>query len=296
MEQDYTFKLMFIKPNNPFNEQNTYYFEEFFHKVLKQQYDYPIDSENIDYNILTDYLSNKKDIIEVRNVNFNKLLDEIYFTINPRNEPGRCFDTKTCYESDDELIMFMYDYSIKDTNQFNHIASLFSSNFESIFGPVFITKMLKDSKGKAYKHVDFSYDEFIKLWVSLKQVKYLDFTNEWSIKTIFNNNQHLNDYKFININKFIVFFKLKKDVNDIEKFLTDNIKNKNYDLLNEYFTNIKICRLKLGEYSTETYNSDLVTVKEHIITNAINSFRDSNDVVMECIFMDIDKSIDLIFN
>jgi hypothetical protein len=346
-KSDYLFNLFLIKPNNPFNKNNSYFFEENFYKILNIKYDKPIN--NINYSILIDYLNNKKDFIEIIQTSYNNLLELFYSKMNPANDNNRCFDVKTCLNNDTELIMYMYDDNIKNINQYNHIASLFNPTFESIFGPVFLIKILKDKNNNIIKNVDITLDDFINLWVSLKQVKYWNFINMeditnisigdtydesekgnhthhretemlassyWSIDNIFNNNQHFNhcccvkditnlcnnskgrcdNYQFINIDKYMIFFKYINNnivIEDINNFFKNNINNNN--ILNKYFKNIKICRLKFGEYANKTYNVNLLTLNEQIIYNVIIGFNDYKNIFMENIFINIENNLP-IFN
>ena len=104
--------------------------------------------------------------------------------------------------------MFMFDASNKNTNQFNHMASIFGPNFETVFGPVFITKMVKHN-GKPVKHVDMTHDDLINIWVNTKQIDYWDFeNNEWTVKSMFNNNKSIDikQYKHTNIDKNLFFY------------------------------------------------------------------------------------------
>lgn len=294
---NYSFYSYFIKPNNA-DVNSSYYFEENIYKILK--YDIskgPIKDINSITNILTDYLSNKKDILERKKLNFNTMLTEIENIMNPRGLSGRSFEVKTCLNSENELIMFIFDSSITDANQINHMATIFGPTFEAIMGPVFIIKMIK-KKGNPVKNVDIDFKDLVKIWIANKQVKYLDFFDgNWTQKYMFNNNTSIdaNKYKFENIGSHIVFYKLKNECFDVKDYLVTNFNNTTK--LIETFEHILVCKLKLGEYINEElgYNKDMATIKDYIATTAMNGFEDYNkmQVIMENIFQDIDDNVKL---
>ena len=289
---NYSFDILLIKPNHPFNEKSCYYFEEFFNKILeKDTLDEPI--HNINKNILHEYINYKSDFLEIKQVEFDNLLTLIYTTINPANASNRAFDVKTCFNDKDTLIMYTYDQSIIDENQYNHIATLLNPTFEAIFGPIFLTKISKDDKDNVVKHENISVDDFIDLWIGLKQVYYWKFTdNNWTREYMLNNNRNMSDYNFVDINNYIFFFKFKEDIIEeglIKDFIINNINN--VKELNKKFSCLKICKLRLNEYTSCTYNTDLKTINEEAIKSIKNVYSSNKDVTMECLFIDIEKKI-----
>jgi hypothetical protein len=294
---DYEFKMIVIKPNNCSVDGSSENFEENFYKIVKHDIkNGPIvdDQMNKCKNTLLKYLLSR-DYLMAKNMKFNSLLVDFEKFINPNGVEGKSYEVKTCLDTNDELIMFMYDASNKNTNQFNHMATIFGPNFETVFGPVFITKILKDNLGKPVKHVDITHDDLINIWMNTKQVDYWDFeNNEWKIKSMFNNNKSIDtkQYQHTSIDKHLLFYKLKQPLLDVNNFIKKNINNT--DELSKYFENIKICKLKIGEYVNEElkYNIDIGTIHEHIINTAINGFDDYNkyQVVMESIFVSVDKN------
>jgi hypothetical protein len=219
---------------------------------------------------------------------------EIENYINPSKSEGHHYDVKTCLNNNNELIMFVYDESMpKNISQFNHFATTIGPNYESVFGPVFITKMKKDISDKPCKHEDITYEDLVNLWIGLKQVKCWHFNDDgWKTKMIFNNNKSFNisKYKYINIKTSLVFYELKKELFDVKNFFINNIEDNSK--LSEYFSEIYICKLKTGEYVNEElgYNTDLSYVHEHIIDTATSGFDnfDKYQVVMESIFQNVD--------
>jgi hypothetical protein len=85
----------------------------------------------------------------------------------------------------------------------------------------------------------------------------------------------------------------EKKIDDLEEFLITNLNNTN--ILNEYFDNIKICRLKMGEYVNKelNYNNDLIGTQEYISSTALNAVTDYDKyhVVMESLFQDVSNKI-----
>jgi hypothetical protein len=294
--KDYQFNMMIIKPNTC-QPGSCYAFEEDYYKLINHNPNNgPINNIDDLHNKLITYLKNK-DYFETKTFNFNTLLMEIESYINPSKSENHRYEVKTCLNNENELIMFVYDELMpKNISQFNHLATILGPNYESVFGPVFITKMIKNEKGLPYKHENITYNDLVKLWIGLKQVNCWNYKNgEWNIKTIFNNNKSFNPkkYKYINIKSSLVFYELKKEkeILDIKKYLVDNIND--IPKINEYFEEVYICRLKTGEYVNEelNYNTDIHCVQEHIINTAINGFDDFNkyQVVMESIFQNVDQ-------
>ena len=291
---DYTFDIMLIKPNHPFNEKSCYYFEEFFNKILgdniTEELKEPIN--NIDKNLLLNYIESKNDFLEIKNINFNNLLYTIYNTINPADAKDRALDVKTCFNDINTLIMYTYDQSIIDENQYNHIATLFNPTFEAIFGPIIMTKMIKNDKNIVIKHDNITITDFINLWISLKQVFYWNFENDnWNRVYMINNNKNMGDYNFIDIQNYMFFYKLKKneDNQNIKDFIINNINNIN--AIKNKFTNLKICKLRLNEYATCTYNSEFLSLNDEIINSIKNVYTTNKDVIMECLFMHIEEHL-----
>lgn len=293
--KNYQFNMIIIKPNTC-EPDKSYNFEENYYKLLNcTSINEPLNINNEIKSTLLKYLL-KKDYFETKTFNFNSLLHEIENYINPNKNEGHRYDIKTCLNNDNELIMFVYDELMaKNMNIFNHFATVLGPNYETVCGPVFITKMIKDENGMPYKHVDITYDDLINIWISLKQVEcWVYFNNQWTIKMIFNNNKSFDkDYKHININTSLVFYKLKKKLYDVKKYLTENIDD-NIKIA-EYFEEIYICKLRTGEYINEelNYNTDMSCVQEHIINTATNGFDDFDkcQVVMESIFQNVNKKM-----
>lgn len=296
---NYNFNMIIIKPNS------SNLFQEDIYKLANYPNDKPIENITELKNILLKYLQ-KKDFFEIKKMSFNEILFDIDKFFNPANYDTHRYDTRTCFNSKNELIMFICDESIpKHISQFNHIITLFSSNFESVFGPVFITKMLKDEDGRPYKHVDMDLEDLVDMWIQTKQVKYWQFdenTNDWKVKYMMNNNKSIDAklYKYINIDTSLIFYKLKNDTDllfDVKTFLIENVNNA--QLLSTYFEDIKICALKTGEYSNVemNYNADISYVQDYIVTTALNGINDYEkyQVVMESIFRNIDECDKIIF-
>lgn len=290
---NYRFDILLIKPNHPFCEKSCYYFEEFFNKVLNiDTLDEPL--QNINKNLLHDYIKSKSDFLDMMNVEFDKLLYLMYTTINPADADNRAFDVKTCFNDKNTLIMYTYDQSIVDENQYNHIATLLNPTFEAVFGPVFLTKMSKDDNDKVIKHENISVDDFIDLWIGLKQIYYWKFINKtWHREYMLNNNKHMCDYNFVDINNYIFFFKFKNSKNIEESYIKEFIINNidNITELDKKFSCLKICKLRLNEYVSCSYNTDLETINEEVIKSIKNVYSSNKDVIMECLFIDIEKKL-----
>jgi hypothetical protein len=292
---NYEFNMYIIKPNIC-DENRTDSFDENFYKYFNLDNKTVFNRDKIKTK-MTSYLL-KKDYLMTKTMSFNSMLVDIEKYINPANQGNRSFEVKTCLDNENELIMFIYDASINDKYQFNHMATIFGPNFETVFGPVFITKILKNKDGLPIKHVDITLEDLTKLWINIKQIKYWNFiNNEWVIDEIFNNNKSISskEYKYINIDKSIIFYKYKlgaEQIDNVKQYLKLNIHN--VDKLT-MFENIKICRLKTGEYVNENlnYNVDIGQVQEHIISTAMNGFEDFDkvQVEMESIFQDISEKI-----
>ena len=299
MEQqtDYQFNMIIIKPNTC-EPGSSYTFDENYYKLLNHEKNNGPITNTVELKTkLLSYLK-KKDYFETKSFNFNSMLSEIENYINPGKSDDHRYDVKTCLNNKNELIMYIYDDCMPKTmSQFNHFATILGPKMDVVCGPVFITKMIKDENDKPIKHVDITYDDLVNLWVCSKQVICWHYMNNdvWKIKSIFNDNTSFDSkiYRYINIESSLVFYKLKQNIDffDVKKYLIDNVNNNT--LLDEYFTDIYICKLKIGEYVNEElkYNSDIGTIQDYIISTAMNGFDDFNkfQVVMESIFQDIDE-------
>ena len=119
------------------------YFNENIYNVLHHDESTgPVLDTDMALNKLQEYLS-KKDFFETFKINFETMLLQIETFFNPNKTNIHSFQVKTCLDNDNELIMFIFDAKNKDVNQFNHIASIFGPQIETVCGPVFITKILK---------------------------------------------------------------------------------------------------------------------------------------------------------
>jgi len=295
------FNVFIIKPN-AYIEGKSYSFDEDVYKILKHKIS---DGPYTDYNDavlqLTNYLK-KKDFFQRKETNFQDLLPTFEKYINPNNVEGRSYDVKTCLDSDNELIMYTFDASIRDPNQFNHLSTILNSNFETTFGPVFITKILKQNN-KVIKHINIELEDIAKLWLANKQIFCWSFCGSsllWTKQLMFNNNKYIdNKYKYINVKLSIVFYILKDGINidndEITKILEENINNN--EILSQYFSGLKICKLKTGEYINMNlnYNTEHTSIHEHISNTALSGVSnfDKYKVVMESIFKDVYDKIDL---
>jgi hypothetical protein len=293
-----TFKIFAINPNMYTENHSTDHFHENVYDLLK--YDVsngPYSNVNEAANILTSYLSKRPYIIskDCTLDNFSRVF-ELY--VNPNSEQGRRYETKTCLDNENELIMYTYDYSMnRFPNTFNHLATIMGPHMETVFGPVFITKIKKtymEGRKVQYEHVDIDYSDIVNVWFSTKQTTIWNFQDcKWSIDNMFNNNKSINasEYKYVNIGSNLVFYILN-DGHDIDKNgLNDMLIKNDTDELNTYFKNIKICKLRTGEFVDEyiKYNIDLAAVKDHIAQSAIIGFEDQNkyQIVMESIFQNV---------
>jgi hypothetical protein len=296
---NYFFNMCIIKPNT-LAEGKYNYFNEDIYKVLNHdQTSGPIKNTELAITSLTQYLT-KKDFFEMKKINFENMLYDIEFFYNPNKLEGHSFQVKTCLDNDEELIMYIYDASIKDLMQYNHLASIMGPKIESVFGPVFITKIKKNGLTDL-KHVDITNEDITKIWLSLKQIEYWNFSdNNWTRDIMFNNNCQFNkkadNWFFINIDKSIVFCKFKPNIDiniDLKNFLITNLHFN--DILNEKFECIKICKLKTGEYSSQelNYNNDLEATQEYIKETALNAVSDYDkyQVVMESLFQNVSNNL-----
>ena len=296
-QYDYQFNMIIIKPNTC-EPGSSYTFDENYYKLLNHdKLTGPILNINMLKEKLLAYL-HKKDYFEIKSFNFNSLMGEIEKYVNPGHSDNHKYDIKTCLNNNNELIMYVYDENMpKVMSQFNHFATIIGPKFETVCGPVFITKIIKDNDNKPIKHVDITYDDLVTLWISLKQVTCWHFNtgDKWKLKSIPNDNTSFDSkiYTHVNIESSLVFYKLKKELLEVKKYLIDNIND--ILKLEEYFENIFICKLKTGEYVNEelNYNSDISSVQEYIVSTAINGFDDFNkyQVVMESIFQNVDDNI-----
>ena len=120
---------------------------------------------------------------------------------------------------------------------------------------------------------------------------------------MFNNNKQLNNsanYKYVNINNYIVFYRYNGEQTfESKEQLINFIKTNLHlvDILSEKFTNIKICRLKTGEYIDEQldYNTDLSEMHNHIANTTINALEDYSkyQIMMESIFQNVSETLSL---
>lgn len=303
MSVDKEFNVIIIKPNICSNECTTDHFEENVFSLLKHndKHNTYNDLKNMN-NILTSYLS-KKDYIAGTMVTLETLCKTFEKFINPNDDSGRRYEVKTCLNNDEEMIMFLYDYSLnRYPNTFNHLATILCPGMESIFGPVFITKIKKTTieNKECLEHVDLTVSDIVNLWFSTKQITYwnYDMTDGWTLQNMFNNNIGLDASKYIfaHINENIVFFKLNEGV-ILEDEISNIFRRNNPDELNKYFVNIKICKLRTGEYANEQlkYNPDIANanVAEQIGKIALNAFEDQGkyQVHMEAIFQNASKQL-----
>lgn len=294
------FQIIIIKPNicGSDNTTNSDYFEENVYKLLNYYDKYePYNNIENALEILANYLS-KKDYLITNITNMGDICKSFEKYVNPNDETGRRYELKTCINNEDEIIMYLYDYSFnRFPALFNHIASILNPNMESVFGPVFMTK-IKKINGKLV-HENITLLDIAKLWFSTKQITIWDFTENWTLKNMFNNNFGVKDnYKFEHINNYIVFYKLRHGI-VLEQSLKELLKKNDINELNKLFENIKVCKLQTGEYVNEHMksNADLLAMKEHIGKTAMNAFedRDKYQIVMESIFQNIEKIYNLNF-
>ena len=167
--------------------------------------------------VLTEYLQ-KKDYFVHKKVTLESLCTSFEKYVNPNDETGRRYEVKTCVNNDEEMIMFLYDYTMnRYPNTFNHIATILCPGMESVFGPVFMTKIKKTmNNGKeCLHHEDITMSDIATLWFSTKQITYWNYepTIGWSLKNMFNNNIGLDvsNYVFTHVNENIIFFKLHQN-------------------------------------------------------------------------------------
>jgi len=288
--ENYEFNMIIIKPNTPAEGRYNSFNENVYKYLDHDETTGPYSGTDVAIDKLNNILS-KKDIFETMKIKFESMLFQIETFYNPNRNDGYSFQVKTCIDNENELIMFIYDGNNKDTNQYNYLASLMTPKFESIFGPVFITKILKNNN-KVMKHIDITTKDITTIWLSIKQITYWDFCDsKWTKQIMFNNNKQFNekssDWSFIDINKSIVFYKLNQNMEcDVKKYITDNLQD--VDKLNTMFKTIKICKLKTGEYVNEelNYNKDLTAVQDLISSSVVNAFTDYEkyQIVMESIF------------
>jgi len=296
---NYSFNMYIIKPNT-LVEGKYNYFNENIYKVLNHdETSGPFMNTDDAINSLSTYLS-KKDFFEIKKIDFENMLCDIELFYNPNKLEGHNFQVKTCLDTENELIMYIFDASNRDINQYNHLASIMGPKIESVFGPVFITKIKKYSNINL-KHVDIVIDDITKIWLNLKQTIYWNFTDGiWTKEIMFNNNSQFNrktdKWIFINIEKSIVFCKFRPNVEptyELKEFLTTNLHNN--DVLNDTFECIKICRLKTGEYISQelNYNNDLNGTQDYIKSTALNAVSDYEEyqVVMEALFQNVSDNL-----
>lgn len=301
-QPDYNFDVFIINPNT-LDKSKYDFFNENIYDILSHNEENGTLNDIETYKPKLKQYLEKKDYIQTKNVSFDKLLYEIELYMNPNKLKGRSFEVKTCLNNDKELIMFTYDAENKNLNQYNHIGTIFGPDFEPIFGPIFITKIIKDAdRHNNLKHSNINLDDFIDLWISFKQITYWNFeNNNWSKQIMFNNNKQLNNsanYKYVNINNYIVFYKYNSEQTfESKEQLTNFIKTNLHlvDILSEKFINIKICRLRTGEYIDEQldYNTDLSGMHEHIANTTINALEDYSkyQIIMESIFQNISENL-----
>ena len=302
------FEIIIIKPNICSDDKNSSgHFEENAFALLQHDCNLKTYDDLSGMSvILTDYLS-KKNYIDQKNVTLDTICSSFEKYINPNNETGRRYEVKTCINNNEEMVMFLYDYSMnRYPNLFNHLATILCPGMESIFGPVFMTKIKKTMKNnkECLEHVNIYVSDIVTLWFSTKQITYWDYepANGWLLKNMANNNIGLDvsNYVFAHINENIVFFKMNEESaiqkNDDAVFndnLTNIFKKNDKDELNKYFINIKVCKLKTGEYANEQlkYNPDLIDIKDQIGKIAVNAFEDQGkyQVLMESIFQNASK-------
>jgi len=295
--KNYHFNMIIIKPNT-LVEGKYNYFNENIYTVLNHDESFgPILDTDHAINKLNEYLS-KKDFFETFKINFENMLFLIESFFNPNKTNEHSFQVKTCLDNNNELIMFIFDAKNKNINQYNHIASILGPQIESICGPVFITKILKNNN-QVLKHIDIELSDITKIWFNLKQTTYWNFLDKkWTKHNMFNNNKQFNNqadkWSFAHIEKSIVFYKFRNNesmpVDDVKIYLLKNLNDA--DVLDVIFENIKICKLKTGEYVNESinYNTELASVNNEIGTSAVNGFKNYNkyQVLMESIFQNVD--------
>lgn len=308
-DTDYTYDMFIIKPNIG-EKGKSYSFNENIYEILNHNIDNgPYNDYDNALNFLISYLE-KQDYFSKKNVSFSNMLYTIQNFYDPNNNGGRHFDVKTCLDNEDNLIMYMFDASIKDHTQLNYLASILNPTIEPIFGPVFITKILKKQVASPLAvekpeliHQNFSLKDMADLILSLKQVKYWNFENKIWNKTIsFNNNKSVDikqGYLNFTYDDHMIFFKLKNDTkldtDDMVIHIIENINNP--EVLNDGFENIKVFKIRTGEYvnTQMKYNIDMENIKDIVAQNVINSFNefDKYQVVMESIFQNCSDVLNL---
>lgn len=289
---DYSYDVYIIKPNIGI-QGKSYSFNENIYEILNHDVNNgPYNDYDNAINLLVSYLK-KQDYFSKMEMSFSTMLYTIQKFYDPNNYGGRSFDVKTCLDNDDNLIMYMFDASINDHSQLNYLASILNPTVEPIFGPVFITKI---SKKPSLKHQNFDLKDLANLILSLKQVIYWDFKNgKWTKEISFNNNKSVDinqGYLNFTYDDNMIFLKLKSDhkldSDDIAIHLIENINNNNNQILDDNFENIKVYKIRTGEYvnSQIKYNVDMGNIKEMVAQNVINSFNefDKYQVVMDSIF------------
>jgi hypothetical protein len=271
---DYTYDMYIIKPNIG-EKGKSYSFNENIYEILNHNIDNgPYNNQDNALNCLISYLE-KQDYFSKKNVSFSNMLYTIQSFYDPNNNGGRHFDVKTCLDNEDNLIMYMFDASIKDHTQLNYLATILNPTIEPIFGPVFITKI---SKKPELKHQNFSLRDMAELILSLKQVNYWNFENGiWSKAVSFNNNKSVDIKKgYLNFtyDDHMLFFKLKNNnklnTDDMVIYIIENINNP--QVLDEWFENIKVFKIRTGEYvnTQMKYNIDMENIKDIVAQNVIN--------------------------
>jgi hypothetical protein len=225
------FNIIILKPNICTEQITSNHFQENVFKLLNHEGTHTYDNLQQMNLILTQYLS-KRDYISNKIVTLETLCKSFEQYVNPNDELGHRYEVKTCLNNDEEIIMFLYDYSMnRYPNTFNHLATILSPAMESVFGPVFMTKIKKvrTNNVESLKHVDLTIADIVDLWFSTKQITYWNYepTNGWTLLNMFNNNVGLDTkkYSFSHINENIVFFQLNNDV-----VLEDSLIN----ILNEF--------------------------------------------------------------
>lgn len=287
--QDYEFEMLIIKPN--INQQgHTNHFDDDIYKIAgnnigefkELSFERASDIKMLYHN----YLSNK-DYICKKKFSFNTMLYEIQNFYDYNNSGNRQFDVKTCCNDGEKLVMYMYDASIKDHSQLNHMASILNSTIEPIFGPVFMTMILKKECG--LKHIDYKLEDLVDLVMSLKQVTYWDFDGRtvgvWEQKISYNNNKAVKmslGYINYSLKNHMIFIKLKDNVKKSSEEILELIKDiNNIEVLKNVFTNIKIFRLRMGEYNIN--DTQLEQLIRDNVSRAFNEY-DTYEIVMESLF------------
>lgn len=294
---DYTFTTCILKPNSHGEINNIFKFYENIYDILNYS---PIPNIPIEYTQyierLTNYLKSR-DYISYQNYNFDTFLFNIEHLINPTKLTDKSFVSKTCSNNDDYLIMYIYDETMKEIIQFNHLATILNSTIDPVCGPVIITKINKHTM----RHEDILIEDIVKLWFSTKQVLTWHFNkNKWTLTYIYNNNKkydYLLNFKFIIIKTSLIFYKTNiiKTEDEYTTYLIENINN--IDKLSILFDELYICKIRMGEYldMTTKYNDDLIYTHDIILDTIKNAFNDkTSDIVVESIFQDVNNKLILL--